>query len=216
MIKSLTLVLCMMAVFTSTVAANIVSFDMSVVWNGATPALLSPWLNATFDDEGTEGSVVLTITAGNLSGTQEKVKELHLNLDPTLNPLDLDFSAPTLISGEFDDPSADTGLNAFKADGDGKYHILIEFGTADGGTDSFGAGDAVEFTINGIASLTASSFNFICLPKKVGEGEYFSVAHILGIEDIGEGGSGWITIPEPASIAPLAIGALALLRKRRA
>ncbi len=208
-------VMVVVLVFTSNVAATIVSFDMSVAWNGASPEGAAPWLNATFDDQGAAGDVILTITAVNLTLT-EKVWGWYFNLDPLLDPDQLIFSGPSKSGNGagpwFDDPDILTGSNAFKADGDGSFDLLIQFETADGGTHSFEAGDSVEYTISGIGSLMANSFYYMSDPEPGGAGEYITTAHVLGIGEAAI--SGWVTIPEPAMICLLGLGGL-LLRRRK-
>jgi len=208
-------VMVVVLVFTSNVAAAIVSFDMSATWNGASPEGATPWLNATFDDQGAAGDVILTITATNLMPT-EKVSGWYFNLDPLLDPDQLIFTAPSKSGNGagpwFDDPDIGTGINEFKADGDGSFDLLIRFETANGGTRSFNAGDSVEYTISGIGSLMANSFYYLSNPEPGGPGEFITTAHVQGI---GEGAiSGWVTIPEPATIVLLGLGGL-LLRRRK-
>ncbi|GAH74224.1 unnamed protein product, partial [marine sediment metagenome] len=71
---------------TAGLQASVVSYDLSIEFSGATPpAGAAPWLNATFDDGGSAGSVDLTLTAVNLVGS-EFVNVWLFNLDPALNP----------------------------------------------------------------------------------------------------------------------------------
>jgi hypothetical protein len=167
-----------------------------------------PWLNATFDDGGSAGTVDLTITALGLTAG-EKVAGVYFNLDPVLNPALLAFSAPTK-TGTFENPTISKGLNGFKADGDGFYDILIAFNN-DGATKAFNGGEAVKYTIT-LASLTANSFDFVSAPDG-GEGEYKTAAHLQSLGTCGN--SAWVTTPEPATICLLGLGALSLLRRKR-
>jgi hypothetical protein len=105
---------------------TILSFDLDTEISGATPpAGATPWLSATFDDSGTPGSVELTLTAVNLTGT-EFVSVWLFNLDPSLNPALLTFSAP-LKTGTFTTPVISKSVDGFKADGDGFFDIKIAF-----------------------------------------------------------------------------------------
>ena len=197
----------------------LVSFDLTIEFSGATPpdgAAL--WLNATFDDEGSAGSVILMLTTTptattGLTGT-EFVSNWMFNLDPDLDPTALDF---TLLSktGSFDDPDISTAVDDFKADGAGYFDIKIAFETG-GGKDKdskrFGVGDAVQYTITGIASLTADSFNFLC--TSADHGPFPTAAHVQGIGDTGDD-SGWVTVPEPATLSLLVLGGLGVLLHRR-
>lgn len=210
-------VMVVVLVFTSNVVATVVSFDMTLAWDGASPGGATPWLNATFDDQGTAGDVILTITATNLTST-EKVKDWYFNLDPTLDPDLLSFSSPPSKSGSgaapwFDDPVISKGSNGFKAGSDGWFDLLIEFAVANvNETQNFDAGDSVEYTISGISSLTANSFDFMSSPGD-SHGPYVTAAHVLGI---GEDDSGWVTIPEPATLCLFGLGGLLLRRGKNA
>jgi len=113
-------------VFPSIVSATIVSLDFSVIFEGpGVPTNPPPWINATFDDGGTPGTVDLTISAPGLNGNPEKISGLYFNLDPVLDPTQLLFSVPTVISGAFEDPLISLGVDSFKADGDGLFDIFV-------------------------------------------------------------------------------------------
>lgn len=156
----------------------------------------SPWLTATFDDEGSAGMVILTLVASGLTGT-EFVTEWDFNLNPSLDPNQLSF-VPNPGSAN----SISTGVNAFKADGDGRYDIQFLFPT--NGSDRFGAGDVAIFKIS-LTDITANSFNFLSFPDG-GHGPFLSAAHVQGIGDDGKD-SGWVApVPEPSTMLLLGFG----------
>ena len=185
---------------------SIITYDLDYLFNpSGSPPAVPPWLTVTIDDGGTAGSVTLTLAATNLTGT-EFVSGWYLNLDPDLDPTALVFSEPTK-TGLFDVDSIDTGVDAYKADGDGNFDILLSFGTsnAGGGTKRFGVAEAVEYTITGISTLTAGSFDF---DSQGLSGGLPTAAQVQSV--------GWITqLPEPATLALVALGAGALALGRR-
>lgn len=191
------------------VSAATVVFDSSFEFSGATaPTGTPPWLRATFDDGGKSGSVTLTFEALNLVDS-EFVSNLYFNLDPALDPTQLVFGPITKV-GSFDDPVASTGVDAFKADGDGKYDLLFAFATSGqgGGSLRFGAGESMSLAISGIAGLVASSFDYLSAPDG-GSGPFPTAAHVQGIGPR-EAFSGWVTVPEPSGVALAGLGATAL------
>lgn len=186
---------------------------------GTLPAGSPPWLQATFDDGGGAGSVTLTLENVNLAPA-EFTREWDFNLDPSLDPTELLFSAPVKV-GAFDDPTINLGVDAFQADGDGRYDIQFLFATSgmDGGIHRFGAGEAATLTITGSPTLTASSFEFLSSPAG-GSGPFYTAAHIQGIDGPEGSTSVWATTPEPptivlAAIAASAIAASGFWRRRR-
>src|SRR5262245_6785331 len=189
-------------------SASTLTYDITTVFSnssgGPEPAGPLPWLRATFDDGGSSGSVTLTMTALNLTGT-EKLDEWYFNIDPAFDPENLVFSAPTKI-GTFDDPVISQQTNQFKTDGDGKYDVKFTFSASTG--HEFGPGESVSYTITGIPTLTADSFKFLSAPAG-GAGPFYTAVHIQGIEvPGGTNNSVWAKgdpgpgdpVPEPSTI----------------
>lgn len=187
------------------------------------PVGAAPWIDAFFSNA-TPGTVFLTITNAGFVGS-ELASELYFNLNPNLDPNSLIF---TLVSsnGSFAIPSIDhQNADSYKADGDGKYDMRLNFGTANGTT--FTTGDSISYQITGISSLTAFDFGYLSAPAG-GSGPFYAAGHIQGIPPNGsvstwiEPGGGPIPIvpvPEPAPVALLGLAsglwfAVRIIRRR--
>lgn len=197
--------------------ASVIMMQSSLEFSGETiPVGSPPWLTATFQDI-PSGSVQFTLFTTNLTAN-EFVSNYFFNLDPALAPGQLVFSAPTKV-GSFDSPSISTGVDSFKADGDGYFDVNLGFRVSDGLSTRFTAGDSVSYTISGIPGLSAWSFAFTSTHDG-SPGIFSDAAHVQGI---GSGGlSGWVAsseiveiVPEPTVLGLLALGGLALIRRRR-
>jgi hypothetical protein len=176
----------------------------------ASPAGSSPWINASFQD--VSGGVLLTVNnlgltsseflQGNGSGANGGI---FFNLNPNDNPTSLTFS---LVSQSANFGTyINTGENAFKADGDGKYDIVFDFTT-----HSFAGGASFSYLISGIAGLTASDFAYLSAPAG-GSGPFYAAAHIMGLPpdasnstwiEPGNGPASLLPVPEPSSFALIA------------
>ena len=197
-----------------TVRGGVLIYGLTVEFSGATPPEgAAPWLTFTFDDEGTAGSVKLLLETTNLVGT-EFVGEWSFNLDPTLDPTDLSFEVLSR-TGTFEDPTINRAVNAYGANGDGYFDIQFDFAQPD--QKRFGAGESIEYRITGFPGLTVGSFSHLSADKKGANGVptedgLITAAHVQGIND---DDSGWVTTPEPSTMAAMAMGSLILLCRRR-
>lgn len=115
-------------------------------------------------------------------------------------------------SGAFQAPAINLGVNAFKADGDGKFDIQLVFATSGGAApsaDRFEGGESVSYAVTGIPALTAQSFNALSAPGG-GQGAYVMAAHVQGIGADGSL-SGWVApapLPEPSMMSLIVLGYL--------
>jgi hypothetical protein len=172
--------------------AATVTYDFNHEFSSGTPPASSttPWLTAVFADTATAGLVTLTLTAPHLTGS-EFVSGWYLNLNPILDPTQLLFSNATVGSGSFSFPTITEGVNAYKADGDGKYDVLLSFATSGGLNGNFTLGDTLTYSITGSFGghvLSAADFYYLSAPSG-GHGPFYSAAHVQGI---GNGDSGWV------------------------
>ena len=201
------------AIFCTAAHADMIQYNMVHEFSGAfDPQGPQPWMTTTIDDGGTPGSVEITLDNLNLVG-MEFVGKWYMNLVDEVTIGDLNFSVSSKI-GAFLDPLMSASTDTYMADGDGKYDILFDFAPPPGGASAlFGVGETVVISVNDGATGTLIAGDFAALSAPAGgHGPFPVAAHVQGISG---GESGWVTVPEPASIALLGLGALALLRTRR-
>jgi hypothetical protein len=188
------------------VQADAFVYHFTNVISGTTgPASSPPWVNALFEDV-SPGTVRLSVTNVGLSG-MENVDTLDFNLNPSLAPSSLSF---TYLggSGGFDTPTISTGLNSFKADGDGYFDIDFAF-SQDGQTYRFRAGQSMVYQISGIPGLTVSDFAYLSFDGG-GQGQFYAGAHIQQIAISGQD-SAWIGADQPAAVPEPSSSLLRLL-----
>lgn len=170
----------------------------------------SPWIDASFQD--VSGGVLLTVNnvgltsseflQGNGSGANGGI---FFNLNPNDDPTSLTFTLESQ-SANFG-TSINTGENAFKADGDGKYDIVFDFSS-----HLFAGGASFSYLISGITGLSSSDFAYMSAPAG-GSGPFYAAAHVMGLSPNGSN-STWIEpgngplqltpVPEPSSIGLIA------------
>lgn len=208
------------------VGGNVLDFQMTSNFSGTMPSGSLPWMDITITDGSTPGTVFLNINNLNITGS-EKITQLYLNLNPNYSVSQLSFVNTGGTPGVFA-PSPLLGEDGFKADGDGKYDILLDFSQTP--NNAFTAGDTLSYKITGIPTLNALDFQYLSTPAG-GHGPFFAAAHVQGINATSvtdtTTDSGWIApgqsdifvfpVPEPSGAALLGVGAaiLGVCRNRR-
>ncbi len=177
-----------------------ISWDLTYEFSGAwaPEGTLSVILNDTGQPADT---VKLIVDAGDLVAT-EFVSELYLNVNPDFTPTALEIND---LGGPYTVDSIEQGVDAFKADGDGKYDIHINFSTSNSNPElRLGAGDKAEFTIVGGEGFDSSDLEYLSAPAG-GHGPFYVAAHVQGIGGEDDN-SGWVTTPVPEASTIILFG----------
>ena len=179
-----------------------------------TPAGPAPWLVATFDDGGAAGAVRVTV-AGHLAPGQYAAK-IMFSVDPSIDAGKLEPSG-VVMAGPFLAPEIHASRDAF-SDGHGNaFDVRVYFDISDP-LRRFDGNDTLTFTLTGPPTLTAASFSgdgpFNGGTRPAGATGVGSAGQLKGLDPGGKG-TGWVTVPEPASAAVLGFGAITLLLRRR-
>src|SRR5690606_7417962 len=186
-------------------SADFLAINLNFEFSGATaPSGSGPWLRAEFNST-TPGEVQLKLISL-LNSSSEKVKDWSFNFDPGLNPNGLSVSQDSGPAATWS-----TGVNHYKADGNGWYDLKFSFPTS--GT-LFKQGSVAEFTITSDDPISAHSFMYQSVGGPVGKTGIYSADHVLGIYTsqrgwIARGGDPeTVLVPLPA---PLALGGAGLV-----
>ncbi len=165
-------------------------FDPASTFSGTAPA---GSLTAAFTD--VAGGVQMVITS-KLTGKEnlDPSSALFLNINPALNSLlgNLTFTL-TGNTGFSQAAGVLTGIDKFKADGDGRYDILFTYAPA---TKAFLNGESQTYLITtSSGTIVATDFtNFFSSPSG-GAGTWLAAIHVQNTPG-GGGSSGWVGASE--------------------
>lgn len=226
MIKILKILAIASVAFSGFSASGSVILNLDSVDTGAAPGGTSPWLVATFTNDGPD-AVLMTLTAPGLvysDTTKEFVTKWAFNIDPALQgaltAANFAVLTPPTTNGLV--WSIEVGADSTNLSPSFGYDFLLSFGTSNrqGGIERFENPDFFQARIT-LPGVSENSFAFL----NTGSGRLaYSYAHVQGIAS--EPGSGKIytgdgstppeEIPEPSTYALIAggLGALAFLRRK--
>jgi len=188
--------------------ATVVSFTLDTEVSGSGGELSAPII-VTLDDEGTAGTVSITIDMSALTAA-EFMTALYLNFDPAKSPAGMTIT-DTGAQASF---SIAAGSDCCKPDGQGDHDVQINFPEAQ--ADRFTGGETYTGTLT-LANLTASDFDFLSSTGNC------AIARVQGLGPDAQN-SGWFDceedgqkVAEPTSLAlfGLGIGLLGLFGRRR-
>ncbi len=196
--------------------ATTISHGYNISFGQTPPDGPAPYATYTFDDANSPGTVTLTIDVAATVGAAD-LAALYFNLNPSLDPTSLSFvrtGGTGPVAGDID---VFTGVDAFMADGDGMYDILIDMPPPPGSQSArFQAGENLIFAVSGIATLVATDFEFFSAPPPGpgGAGPFLSVARFIST-GVGGNDSDWQgVVPEPTTVTLFGLAALAMLVRR--
>jgi len=192
-----------LAIWSTSVSADSVSFLPSNTWSGTAAAG-----SLTIDYEPVAGfSNELTMTISSSLASGENVdpgKAFYLAINPAKNSYlpDLTFTLQS-NSGFSQAASVSTGADAFKADGGDSYDILMTYTP---GTKAFTTNQSQTYLITATgAGETLVTSDFTGFPTDDGSGASFVAATHIQNTPNGGSGSAWdggtlSSTPEPASV----------------
>lgn len=183
----------------SLVAANAVTFDLGVGINGAIPDGSAPYATATIVDNGAD-SVLLTML--NNAPEANFIVRFTFNLKSNID-VSFAHSSGNVASSATDGPDHSDGHPSMQA---GLWDIVFAYPTSNTDVNRFMGGENSAYVLTG-TGLDETDF------VVANDEGYISAARFQGISEDRSGTVG--LVPEPASMAALAIGAVALLRRRR-
>lgn len=183
--------------------AEALTLDLGIVYTGSTPGGTAPWVTVTINDI-TANTVNVRVDHNASSATGQFVSDVYLNLNP--------FVSPIVLSNEINANKrngvislSNNGVNGAAGN---NFDLGISFKTsnAQSGVNRLKPGEFWSADFSGTGLSAASFFAANNRGNFVG-------AHVQGISG---GLSGHITaVPEPATLTALALGAAAVLRRRR-
>ncbi|UCG16173.1 MAG: hypothetical protein JSV19_12850 [Phycisphaerales bacterium] len=204
----------LLAGITAPAAADF-TYELSVKFNGSTPASPSlPWTEATFEQEGV-GDVKLTLSATNLMG-DEFISEWYFNVLDVVDPTQLVFTPDGTLP--FTVLGIEQQSNAFQADGDGLFDIRFDFIHTLGPGDQF-VGQEVGTWIISHPTMDLNPEMFWDTSMSAMEGGIeglYTAAHLGGIDGEDEGNS-WITVipaPGAALLGAVGLGLIHCVKRR--
>lgn len=197
--------------------AAAITFNYTESFGTEPPVGPSPYATSEIVDSGVD-TVTLTMQVSGFVGAAD-VTGMYFNLDPALDPTLLTFTRLGGTGPTAADTTILTGVDAYRADGDGFYDILFDFPPPPGGDLArFNSGESLIYEIS-MPGLSAASFNFFGAPGPGAgnPGPFLSVARFQETGPL-QDGSDWVgAVPVPAAVWLFGSGLLGLvgLARRR-
>jgi hypothetical protein len=187
--------------------ASIFTFDFDIIIVGPAPGG-SNIATLTIADTGVN-SVLITLDHHTTSAAGQFITDLHFNLNP-YTPVIQSGQAP---ANKFDGPLLQGSNTEHSAGLNFDFRQGFVATNGNGGADRLRPGESVSFSLTG-SGISASSFVSSAFPNGENRTDVIAMIHVQGLQN-GESVKLGAVVPEPVTLAGLAIGLGALLRKRR-